>query len=77
MSANWEKNWHPVGVWVRYGEGVSHKYAFSVLSQGVWEAFQRPDDFNISRELFPGTEGNPPPYAELTNDPMTTADFRG
>ena len=49
MSARWTKNGHEVGVWVRYGQETSHKEAFSMLAQGMWEAFQDPDGYNVEQ----------------------------
>ena len=50
MSARWTKNGHEVGVWVRYGQENSHREAFSMLSQGMWEALQDPDGFNVEQD---------------------------
>ena len=70
MSAHWDKNMHPVGVYVKYNDQISHKYAYSVLCEGVWKALQDPEGFNVSSELFEDQEGrNPPPYAVLTREP--------
>ena len=69
MSAQWEKNGHPVGVFVKYNQNVSHKYAYSVLQQGVWSAMQDPDKFDITREKFLTPDGNPEPFAVLTMEP--------
>lgn len=66
MSAAWEKNGHPVGVFVKYSQQVSHKYAYSVLQAGVWEALQNPDLFDITRAKYNTEDGNPEPYAVLT-----------
>ena len=68
FACHWEKNGHPVGLWVEYGPNVSHKEAFSVLVEGVWEALQRPDDFDISIDkylLLGDREGNPPCYRRM------------
>ena len=67
MAVSWEKNGHETGVFVEYGPGVSHKEAFSVMCQGMWEALQDPDSFNLTPELHWETSslGNPEPYAVL------------
>jgi len=60
MSARWQANGHETGVWVQYGAEISHKEAFSMLMQGVWEALQDPDSYNIEQY---SREGNiTPPY---------------
>ena len=64
MGAKWEKNSHATGVWVKYGPENSHKEAFSMLCQGMWEAFSDPDDNNIEQEKRIGTE--PGPYWDGT-----------
>lgn len=60
MSAHWVKNGHETGVWVRYGHENSHKEAFSMLSQGMWEALQDPDAYNIEQDERGETQ--PEPY---------------
>ena len=50
MAAHWMKNGHETGVWVRYNHETSHKEAFSMLSQGIWEALQDPDAFDIEQD---------------------------
>lgn len=69
MSVFWELAQHPVGVWVKYTQDVGHKQAFSVLAEGIWEALQNPDNFNVGRD-GPDVDdlGNPPPYAVLLDD---------
>ncbi len=47
FSFQWEKNDHPVGAYIEYADGVSHKEAFDVLVPHLWEAMQRPDDYNV------------------------------
>jgi hypothetical protein len=77
ISASWIKNGHPVGLFIRYSEQVSHKYAYSILQGGVWKALQDPDAFNISVEKFKDTpDGNPPPYAVL-DDGRLSEDLSG
>jgi len=69
MSANWEKNGHPVGLWIKYYPKVSHQYAFAILSQGVWKALQSPDDYNIDAALYEEQPGRqPPPYMVLREE---------
>ena len=48
MSFQWEKNGHPVGAYVEYAQGTAHKDAFAALVSHMWEAMQRPDDYDIS-----------------------------
>ena len=62
MAVQWDRNMHPVGVWVRYGPKTSHKLAFSYLMQGMWEAMQDPDGNDISQTHRGTTEF--PPYWE-------------
>ena len=50
MGVHWFKNGHETGVWVRYGAETSHKEAFSMMCQGMWEALQDPDSFNIEQD---------------------------
>lgn len=71
FAARWEHNGNPVGVWVRYSQKVSHRYAFSVLMEGVWEALQLPDKFDIRVKDGMDATGNPPPYATLEEDPSS------
>lgn len=67
MAASWLKNGHETGVFVEYSANVSHKTAFSVMCEGMWEALQDPDAFDLSPELHFDNDplGNPPPYAVL------------
>lgn len=70
MSASWEKNGHPVGLFVKYSQQVSHKHAYFVLQSGIWKALQDPNAFDISRTKFEDTvDGNPEPFAILTMEP--------
>ena len=64
MGARWPKNGHETGTWVKYGPETSHKEAFSMLCQGIWEAMQDPEDHNIEQEKRPGTK--PEPYWDGT-----------
>jgi hypothetical protein len=50
LSAMWEYKNKRVGVWVRYKQETSHKEAFSILCQGIWEAMQSPLDFIVEQE---------------------------
>ncbi len=47
MSFKWDKNLHPVGAYIEYEDGVSHKDAFYALIPHMWEAMQNPDDYDI------------------------------
>lgn len=49
MAADWDWNGGPVGVWVRYDPQTSHKEAFSMLMQGLWEAMQDPSNFSVEQ----------------------------
>ena len=59
MAARWHKNGHETGVWVRYGQENSHKEAFSMLVQGMWEALQDPDSYNIEQTTRVGNVTEP------------------
>lgn len=67
IAVNWLKNGHETGLLVEYGPNVSHKEAFSIMCQGMWEALQDPDSFDLTPSLhFPMNPlGNPPSYAVL------------
>ena len=60
MSVHWHKNGHETGVWIRYDHETSHKEAFSTLAQGMWEALQDPDAYNVEQEERGETK--PAPY---------------
>ena len=50
MSVMWDYDGEPSGVWVEYNQETSHKEAFSMLAQGLWEAMQDPRNFRVSQE---------------------------
>jgi hypothetical protein len=64
MGADWFKNMHQRGVWVKYDHSASHKEAFSMLCQGIWEALSDPDAHIVEQETREGTE--PAPYWDNT-----------
>ena len=49
MSVKWDYLGRPAGVWVQYGPETSHKEAFSMLAQGMWEAMQNPSDYYVDQ----------------------------
>ncbi len=48
MSAFWDRREHPVGVYVEYEAGISHKEAFFALYPYIWEAMQNPEEYNCA-----------------------------
>jgi len=69
ISVFWDSVDHPVGLWVKYSQSISHKQAFSVLAEGLWKALQDPEKFDVSVDSPAADKnGNPAPYAVLTDD---------
>jgi len=60
MGVSWTFNMKERGVWVKYNRSTSHRDAFSVLMQGMWEAMMNPDDYVVEQDHRGETE--PEPY---------------